>query len=345
MPASIGTMVMQVLSIPAVLVIVVVAVVLSAFGVDIASLLLGPSHGAIAVYGFAAVCTFLSLWLVLGAVFAYINIGQAKKIEIILGFYSPDTVADYFDQFWSGRDGFRSLTARYRVAVDQAKAALGIELVEKLKALFASDFGLEVFVIPVILLVAVGGIVLFLGFTGGIGLASALSSGKPPPVLPFGLKLDMISVAAIFGAYTWVASDVIVRNHQWTLHPSDLAWYALRLIIAIPLGQALALTVGTANITAGSAALPTLPTGAGAFAAFVVSMFSLDAITNALGTGLTRFNVKMHSSEEERDDLVVKLAGVDEERARAPKSRGCHYDWPTGHDRSDPHQHPHRSAV
>ena len=326
MPASNGTPFLQALSIPAVLAAVVIAVVVSAFGVDLIGLALGErTHGALAVYGFAAVCTVLALWLILAAVFAYLNIGQAKKIENILGFYSPDTIADYFDQFWLGRDGLRDLTKRYRDAVDPAKAALATELESKLKNLFAADFGLGVFIVPIILLIGAGGIVLFLGFAGGIGLGSALSSGRPPPVQPFGLKLDLISIAGIFGAYTWVASDVIVRNHQWTLRPSDLGWYALRLIVAIPLGQALALMVSTANITAGAANLPAgtaLPTGAGAFVAFVVSMFSLDAITTALGTAATRFGVRMQSSSEERDDLVVKLAGVDEERARALEVEG-----------------------
>jgi hypothetical protein len=304
---------LQVLSIPLLMAAVVVLVVLSAGGVHLVGLALGgQTHGPVAIYGFAAVCTFLTLWLVLGQVFAYLNVGQAKKIEIITGFYTPDTIADYFEQFWSGRDGMRGLVARYRNADDEpAKTAAGAALEAKLKELFAADFGLAVYIVPVIIFIAAGAIVLFLGYVGGIGLGVSLSTSQPPPVQPFGLKLDLVSIAAIFGAYTWIASDVIVRNHQWTLHPSDLGWYALRLIVAIPLGQALALTVS------GGAGAAALPTGAGAFVAFVASMFSLDAITTALGTAATRFGVQMSPSKEERDDLIVKLAGVDQERARA----------------------------
>jgi hypothetical protein len=312
-PAS--AMFFQVLSIPLLMACVVILVVLSAGGVGLVGPVLdGEKHGPAVIYGFATVCTFLSLWLVLSAVFAYLNVGQAKKIEIITGFYSAETIADYFDQFWSGRDGFRALVRNYRNAIGQPKTALGLDLDKKLRDLFAADFGLRVFIVPLILFVATGGIVLFFGYTCGIGLAVALSSGHESPVQPLGVKLDLVSIAAIFGAFTWVASDVIVRNHQWTLHPSDLAWYALRLIIAIPLGQALALTVGGANVTATT---PTLPTSAGAFVAFVASMFSLDAITNALGTAATRFGVQMASSNEERDDLILKLAGVDEAKAKA----------------------------
>jgi hypothetical protein len=303
--------------------VVVVAIILaSTLGVSFFVHVLGVgTHKPAAIYGFATVCTFLSLWLILGAAFDYLNVGQAKKIDVISGFYTPDTIADYFEQFWSGRDGFRVLVRNYRTAVGVQKAAAADSLIATFRTLFADDFGLRVYVVPVALLVAVGSIVLFLGYTGGIGLAVALSSGLPSPVQPLGIKLDLVSLAAIFGAYTWVASDVIVRSRQWTLHPSDLAWYALRLLVAIPLGQALALTVGGADVT-GATTPATLPTGAGAFVAFVVSMFSLDAITNALGTAAKRFGVQMASGADEGNDLIVKLPGVDDVNARALRVEG-----------------------
>jgi len=311
----------QVVTIPLLMATVVLAVILSALGVDVASFALGGgTHKAVAIYGFSIVCTFLSIWLVLAAVFAYLNIGQAKKIEVITGFYTADTIADYFEQFWSGRDGIGVLVKQYRDAEGEPRVELGKDLAVKLKGLFEADFGLQVYIVPVIILVAVGSIVLFFGYTGGIGLAVAQSvqgDKGAPPVMPFGIRLDIVSIAAIFGAFTWVASDVIVRNYQWTLHPSDLGWYSLRMIIAVPLGQALALTVGATN---GGPSV--LPTGAGAFLAFVISLFSLDAITTALGTAATRFGVQMQSSQLERDDLLTKLAGVDDARARALSVEG-----------------------
>ena len=96
--------------------------------------------------------------------------------------------------------------------------------------------------------------------------------------MPLGLRLDLVSVAAIFGAYTWIASNSITRGHLWTFHPSDLAWYALRLLIAVPLGQAIAQTA-PGSATAGAV---------GAFLAFVISMFSLDGIKKFLAAAATR---------------------------------------------------------
>lgn len=310
----------QIASIPLLMICVLVLVIFSTKGVDVAAYLLGgSSHRPAAIYGFAAVCTFLSLWLVLAAIFSYLNVGLKKKTQVITGFYTPDTIAEYFNQFWAGRDGFRRLILNYRTDATAGKPVTGKALEDQFQALFATDFGAKTFVIPAIILLAIGTVVLFMGYAGGLGYAVAL--GDPAqivPVQPFGIKLELISIAAIFGAYTWVASDVIVRSHQWTLHPSDLAWYALRLIVAVPLGYALALAVGANPVASGV----TVPAGIGAFAAFVGSMFSLDAITKALGTAATRFGLPMNSSPEERDDLIIKLAGVDDAKAQALSTEG-----------------------
>jgi hypothetical protein len=310
----------QIASIPLLMICVLVLVILSTKGVDVAAYCLGgSSHRPAAIYGFATVCTFLSLWLVMAEIFSYLNVGLKKKTEIITGFYTPDTIADYFDQFWAGRDGLRQLIINYRRDATDEKPATGKALKDAFQALFAADFGTKTFVIPAAILLATGTAVLFMGYAGGLGYAVAL--GDPAqivPVQPFGIKLELISIAAIFGAYTWVASDVIVRAHQWTLHPSDLAWYALRLIVAVPLGYALALAVGANPAATGA----TVPAGIGAFAAFVGSMFSLDAITKALGTAATRFGMPMNSSPEERDDLIIKLAGVDASTAQALSTEG-----------------------
>ncbi len=271
----------------------------------------GWTHRPDAIYGFAATCTMASLWLILNAIFSYLNIGQKKKIEIIIGFYTPNTIADYFNEFWLGRDGFGLAVKNYRNAKAPARENYGRDLETRLRSLFADDFGLRVYLIPVILLVVAGGIALFMGFAGGVGLAlDTLTHPHASPVEPLGISMDVVSVAAIFGAYTWVASDVIVRNHLWTLHPSDLAWYALRFVVAIPLGEAIAVTVdkGTGGV---------LPVGAGAFLAFVANLFSLDAITAALGTAASRFGLATMNNPNECNDLIVKLAGVDDSKARA----------------------------
>ncbi len=273
------------------------------------------------IYGFSLVCVLLSLWLLIGPVFAYINIGQPKKIEIIRGFYSPDLIARYFDQFWRGRDGFAALVRQWRAQRPNLSPDLTAELETKFAGLFRDDFGPSVYLAPSVLLTAVGFIVLFFGYAGGIALGEALVNGSPP-ITPLGVQLDLVSVAAIFGAFTWIASDSITRNHQWTFHPSDLSWYALRLIIAVPLGQAISVIWRAAPGAAGSTPAALLGTGTGAFLAFVISMFSLDSITKILSNVAAKAGMLPSTTPEERNDVIVKLPGVDEEKASALRTEG-----------------------
>ncbi|MGH7154632.1 MAG: hypothetical protein ACREF3_11955 [Acetobacteraceae bacterium] len=271
------------------------------------------------IYAFALVCDLLALWLLMAPVFAYLNVGQVKKVEVIRGFYTAELIADYFDQFWSGRDSIADLVAQWRNSNASQRDALGKTLSERFRDIIAKDFGSSVYMVPTVLLAAIGFLVLFFGFSGGIAYAESLLLQPPatPPVMPLGLKLDLVSIAAIFGAYTWVASDSITRGHQWTFHSSDLSWYALRLLIAVPLGQAIAAaTQATTQSAASGAAAP----GVGAFLAFVVSMFSLDGIKKFLSAAATRMGNTTSTTPSERDDIVVKLAGVDEEAAAALKA-------------------------
>ncbi len=283
--------------------------------------LLGLENVPAEIYGFSLVCVVLSLWLLIGPVFAYINIGQAKKIEIIRGFYSPDLIARYFDQFWQGRDGFAALVRRWRAQRPDLSPDLIAELEIRFVGLFRDDFGLNAYLIPSVLLTAVGFIVLFFGYAGGIALSEALVNGAPP-IIPLGVQLDLVSVAAIFGAFTWIASNSITRNHQWTFHPSDLSWYALRLIIAVPLGQAIAVIWRGAPSAAGTTPAALLGTGTGAFLAFVISMFSLDSITRILSNVAVKAGGLPSATPEERNDLIIKLPGVDEEKAAALRTEG-----------------------
>ena len=138
-----------------------------------------------------------------------------------------------------------------------------------------------------------------------------MTAANLAPVKPLGLQMDLVSVAAIFGAFTWVVSDSIARNHLWTFHPSDLSWYALRLLIAVPLGQAIA--VAWPSTPAGG----TLGVGTGPFLAFVISMFSFDSITKILSSVAAKAGALPSASPDERNDIVLKLAGVDDEKARA----------------------------
>jgi hypothetical protein len=260
------------------------------------------------IYGFSLLCVMLSIWLVLGQVFAYVTKGQARKIQFIRGFFPPAIIASYFREFASGNPKAMAAANAFRDAgedkerCNQAAKALTIEL----DAILEDNFGLSAYVIPAILFATIAFIVLFIGYAGGLGYAESLVK-PPPPVRPLGLTVDLVSVAAIFGAFTWIASDAITRNHQWTFHPSDLSWYSLRMVFAVPLGQAIA--IAWAGNGSGHST--------GAFLAFVISMFSLERITAMLGSAASKIGGATTSTQAESGDVILALPGVDEDKARA----------------------------
>ncbi|MBU6497781.1 MAG: hypothetical protein KGJ41_05270 [Rhodospirillales bacterium] len=261
------------------------------------------------IYGFALVCVVLALWLLMVPILSYLRQGQARKIATIRGFYSAELILRYFDQFWRGRAEAMALVAAWRAADGAIDDALRARADDSFAAFFEEEFGGAKFAAPAMLLAAIGFIVLFFGFAGGLALAERLA-GAGVPVRPLGVQMDLVSLAAIFGAYTWIGSDVILRAHRLTLHPTDLLWYALRLVVAVPLGQAVAQIAGSG---AGQS---------GAFLAFVVSMFSFDSIARTLTGVAARANALPEAGPEERADVVLKLPGVDQEGARTLTMEG-----------------------
>jgi hypothetical protein len=290
---------------------VLVIVVLDSARGHIGGVLFNPRRE---IYAFSLLCVMLSLWLVLGQVFAYVTIGQAKKIQFIKTFFPPAIIAAYFREFASGSTGAMAAADALKAAAGNDQTAndeASKQIEAKFDHILDENFGLSVYIVPSILFAAVAFIVLFIGYAGGLGYAeSLLAPTKLSPVRPLGLTLDLVSVAAIFGAFTWIASDAITRNHQWTFHPSDLSWYTVRLIFAVPLGQAVAVAwAGTGGNGIGAST--------GALIAFVISMFSLERINTLLSGVAAKVSGVPTASAAERDDVILTLPGVDEEKARA----------------------------
>jgi LysM repeat protein len=257
---------------------------------------------------FAMIASALALSLLIYPVLDYLRTGQKRRIEVIKGFYSPRLVIEYFRQFWMGRDGIADLVRR---------ADLGVvddgEIHARFDQLMERDFGMGRYRFLLSILLAVGGIVMFFAFAGGFALASRFT-GQTGITPPLGITVDLVSIAAIFGAYIWVTSDAIARNHYGAFQASDLSWYALRLVIAVPLGQAISMAAGTGAAAGTNAAAGADALGSrwAALLAFVISMFSLDRIKRILASIANRSLQLQAVSPAEREDLVIRLPGVDE---------------------------------
>jgi hypothetical protein len=107
------------------------------------------------------------------------------------------------------------------------------------------------------------------------------------------IMLDFASLASVAGAYLYTVGVVIQGYRTRSLTATDLIWCSFRLIIAIPLGLCLAL-------------LP--PEGLGAFLAFALGAFPIDALNRLLRRVV---NVRLKTTEDpDSTDRVVNLSGV-----------------------------------
>jgi hypothetical protein len=290
-------------------------------------------------HGFALVCVFLAVLLLLYPVSVFISAGHERRTARIRSYFTPDTIARYFERFWGGRPDIVQLLVEWRLsgAARQGNGGLAdrnlvVKLEETFHALLFTEFGRGVYLVPAVLMAAIASLVMFFGFAGGIEWSHAVAKSVtaaaggapaaqpdviaiPPTVL--GIRMDLASIAAIFGAYTWVVSDAVARNYLGTLHPSDLAWYALRLLVAVPLGE----TISVMWLPAGTTPAA-VNVGAGAFLAFVVSMFSFDTIKQMLSSAAARIGNVPSATPAESPDVIINLPGVGEDTARALATEG-----------------------
>jgi hypothetical protein len=160
----------------------------------------------------------------------------------------------YLRQFWQGR-------------LDLAPGAVGNPALAEgiFNDIYVSQYGRRAFVAPIILLLVVTFISSVLVVQTGIDTciehrcltppevkAADPQSPNPPLVhvvaapgtggrfAPLGdITLQRVAVAAIAGAFLFVVSDAILRARWRTLNISDVYWYVLRTVLAVPIGLAL----------------------------------------------------------------------------------------------------------
>lgn len=246
------------------------------------------------IYILAMMLALLAVFPIIWPIIQYFQYGQTTRITRIKGFFQTQAMVSYFRQFWMGDEECKNLLENYQDTPNaQAEQALNT----KFGDIIANAFGHDRYRQAMVYIVVLAVFVLFFAFAGGLQLSRGIQTPLKPPGLPFGLHIDIVSLAAIFGAYTWITSDVIYRYRQSDLASSDLYWYALRLIVAVPLGQAIAKTV---------------PDN-GALVSFVISMFSLSRIQQMLGYLINRFYPGVPATgNDTRDDITIKLPGIDQ---------------------------------
>lgn len=160
------------------------------------------------------------------------------------------------------------------------------EAERSLPRFYDARFGRRRYVVPVLLLVLLAIIPI------DWAIESALAwSGHPGTAV----RLPPQAVAAIAGAYTWVAADVLSRWQYRDLLPIHVTWAALRFAVALPLAYAF-----------GSLVAADLKI----FVAFAISAFPTRALVT-ITRRIFRRKLDLGDAGEKAESELEKLQGID----------------------------------
>jgi hypothetical protein len=234
--------------------------------------------------------------LVTTPVLVFLWLGRRARRDEILSYFSPGAVAQYFNEFWKSQSVYRQLADAWlgqglSSAVEESTRT---KLLKEFRDLYDHQFGLRLYLYPLVLLFLIVGVQGFFALQSAIGDARLLAGGNQR--LLWHIKFDPVVVAAIAGAYLWVVSDFIYRAHVKDLGPSDIYSNCLRLLIAAPMGKAISSVAAT--------------TGAAPFVAFAIGAFPLAQINDILRI-ITLRSLSVQDHPEEASDKLINLQGVD----------------------------------
>lgn len=162
-------------------------------------------------------------------------------------------------------------------------------------SIYQSQYGRYRLVVPSILLALVLLPLTFLVCERAV-LAVAVANGWTPSLqYPKFLMVPSVAVAAIAGAYTWNVSALISGAAGHNLPPGTLLSAVLRLVVAVPMGYAIA-SLATESL--------------GPFIAFSIGAFPLSTVQLILQKiGAKQLN--LDAAPDAKRDQLVKLSGID----------------------------------
>jgi hypothetical protein len=249
---------------------------------------------------------------------AYTFWGRQFRRLTIMSYFTAESIAHYFEQFWLGKEEYAQLVAGYHDAAQavegksadaaenekklQALANVERDLTSKLEDLYNTRFGIMAYLLPLLILAGV----LFIEITFAVELvtyllaknASSVTARPIPVELMERIHLlpDKVALAGLAGAYLWVGIDILRRVASLTLLPSDLAYYSLRMVTAPILGFAVGTAAGNADTSV--------------MAAFTICVLPIaDIMTWVRSIGARLTNVK--DEPEAAPDRLINLPGVD----------------------------------
>lgn len=201
--------------------------------------------------------------------FAYVTVGWRAKRQDIMDGLDAEARFCYFKMF---------IRSDLQPSVDTASSAF--------ERLYSQWYGRRFFFPP--------GLLLFLVALLSVTAVVLTGLHRLGYIVNPLVNLPDTAMTAIAGAYLWVLNDHISRARRLDFAPSDVHWGTLRLIIAVPMGYALAAVAANSL---------------GPFVAFSAGAFPLATLTLMLRR-MAEKNLSLGQTVDEANDDIIKLQGV-----------------------------------
>jgi hypothetical protein len=182
-----------------------------------------------------------AIWAAFGAAFLATALAAAPLLRFILVTWNAryeeirnrlneSALAAYLVQFWEKRfvdfsPGLKEHLDEYRHCARLLNRRYSAQASELFKIIYNEQYGQLAFLTPLILMLAV------------IAIETAIFVfllANEPSLLDHKFAFPVYGAAA--GTYMFVVGDSVMSARRRSLNISDLYWYALRLVLAVPLG-------------------------------------------------------------------------------------------------------------
>ncbi len=211
----------------------------------------------------------------------FLVIGWGARYEEFRNRLNNGALVYYLRQFWQPRTDKHPQLSTWPLPENEEVEAAAEQLFEQI---YREHYGRAAFLTPMLLMLIA---TLCMSVLYLLAVNDQLT-------LPFDAQ---IVCAAIAGAYLFVVSDMVLSVRKRSLNVADVYWYALRMMLAIPIGAAVSAAGAAETVSA-----------AQTVSAFAVGAFPMDTLFKLLRR-LVALNLNAKEQPQENDQLI-QLEGV-----------------------------------
>lgn len=236
----------------------------------------------------SSVLLFITGSLASAPLIRFVVLDWDTRYDEFLNRLNNDALTAYLQQFWEKRAIKDSNFIAWTLAECEDKTVTQKQIDRSMEnifdAIYHNQYGRSAFFVPMALL-------FFTIFISTV--LCILVYLEQITIVLDDFDATVIAIASMAGAYMYIVSDSIQSVRQRSLNSSTLYWYALRMLLAIPIGIALTSLIAE---------------DAQPFVAFGIGALPLDQLIKGLRR-LSTEKLNLTVKEEEADQLI-RLEGV-----------------------------------